>query len=122
MAWKKTPYKKFNNQPIWVGNVYFQSKLEANHYLQLLDLLSTGAIERLELQPSYPIYVPNLETNQLMKCGEYRADFRFFDNRTNQLRVADSKGMDLALSKFKRKQVNWQYGINVEVWFKNQVI
>lgn len=107
---------KFNNRITYVGEERFDSKLEANHYLILKQLEKKGDISFLVRQPPYKIYITNFKTNRHAFCCTYKADFTFYDNRSHKDRVIDSKGLDTAYSKLKRKMVLIQHDIKVELW------
>jgi len=102
--------RKYKNEKTTINNITFDSKLEARHYSQLILLERAGEIDLLELQPRYDLIINDV------KMGFYKADFRFFDLKDKKQRVVDSKGMDTALSKLKRKMVKAIYGVDVEIW------
>ena len=140
---------KFNNKITFVGTERFHSQLEAEHYKRLLYLEKLGYVKDIVRQPPYKIYIHSakeefyLNKKSLLEVRSYTdlvsfvrhflkltsapkrwvctyyADFKFWDNRTNKERVSDSKGLDTAYSKLKRKMVLLQYDIKVEVWKKD---
>lgn len=108
---------KFNNKITFVGEERFHSQLEAEHYKQLLYLEKMGYVKDIVRQPPYRVFLHDESMKRHYLCT-YKADFKFWDNRTNKERISDSKGLDTAYSKLKRKMVLLQYHIKVEVWKK----
>lgn len=120
-----TAKSKYHAQPTMVDGVRFASKAEARRYRELKLLVKAGEIEDLELQPRFPLHARS-STGQVgeaikaiagtrnTKVGEYRGDFAYLDCRRGRI-VEDVKGMDIPLSKWKRKHVALQYGITVEI-------
>lgn len=47
--------------------------------------------------------------------GLYRADFTYYDLTANEWLVEDVKGYDTRMSRWKRKHVAAQYGIEVRI-------
>ncbi|MEF8794015.1 DUF1064 domain-containing protein [Thiohalorhabdus sp.] len=88
--------------------IKFDSKAEYEHWVELLLLERAGRISGLTLQPAFPIQI-NGE-----KVGTYYGDFQYRDSE-GQIRVEDVKGKDTALSRFKRRCVKAQYGVQVEI-------
>jgi hypothetical protein len=93
-----------------VDGKYFSSQAEADRYIQLISMQAIGVIQKLELQPLYPIIVNSiLITN-------YRADFRYevFDPQGRPgLVVEDVKGMITDAYHLKKKMVEAQYGFKI---------
>jgi hypothetical protein len=92
-----------------VDGVIFDSKREAHRYLSLKILQKGGKIRDLELQPTYRI-----EINGVPVC-KVKLDFRYWDNEQGMQVVEDSKGVDNAVSKLKRKMVLAQHGVEVRL-------
>ena len=83
----------------------FDSKAEARRYGELLLLGQAGKIQNLELQPQFG----------LSGVAIYRADFAYDDLETGARVVEDVKGFDTPMSKLKRKLVQAQHGVTVEI-------
>lgn len=77
--------KKFNNKPTFVDEIRFDSKKEAQRYVDLKWLEKAGQIHNLELQPSFDLMVNGV------KVGRYVADFRYLDLSNNETIVEDVK-------------------------------
>lgn len=89
----------------------FDSKAEASHYDTLRTMRRMGEIRDLECQPRFPILVNG------QNVGSYVADFRYLDAGGSVV-VVDVKGgdaTDTALSRFKRKCVTAQHGIDIRI-------
>ena len=118
MAIHVRPRSKYGAIKETVDGITFHSRKEANRYRELRLLEKAGEIHDLQLQSRYDLTVgPSLAT----KIGEYRADFQYCECRRadkcaqSQVVVEDVKGMDTPLSKWKRKHVKAQYGIEVRI-------
>ena len=94
-----------------VDGIRFASKAEARRYGELKLLLKAGEVRRLELQPTLTL----LAGGMCGAVGEYRADFKYLPVSENRWIYEDVKGVDTPLSRWKRKHVKAQYGIDVEI-------
>jgi len=101
---------KESSCPICKGNqiIGFDSMAEAGRYDLLRNLQKLGLISELRRQVPYEISIEGRKT------ATYKADFTYWDDR-QVFHVEDVKGKDTALSALKRKQVEAQYGIKVEL-------
>lgn len=97
---------KFRAKKTKVDGIVFASAKEAGRYSELKLLLKSGAITRLELQPSFPVFINGV------KCFIYRADFSYFDG--DSFVVEDVKGMKTAVYRLKKRCVEAMYpGIRI---------
>lgn len=87
-----------------VDGIVFSSKKEAARYSQLKILERCGYIKNLTLQPSFKIIV-----NGIRIC-EYRGDFSYFDFKSGQPVVEDTKGMKTPVYKLKKALFEALYG------------
>ena len=95
--------------------VHFSSAAEARRYSELRLQVGVGVIRDLELQPSYPLMVIQPD-GKPKRIGVYKADFRYFDTRTDASVIEDVKGrVDTFMSKWKRRHAEAQYGVIVNV-------
>lgn len=99
------PRSKYHAIPTVVDGHRFDSKAEARRWNVLRMMERGGLISNLERQVPYPLEVLGV------RLGEYRADFRYVSR--GQVFCEDVKGMDTPLSRWKRKHVAAQYGIEV---------
>jgi hypothetical protein len=104
---KKSKYK---NKRTVVDGISFDSKAESRYYLELKILERSGQVTSVEMQKPFPLVAPSGQV-----IGSYRADFSFWDTSKKCQRVIDVKGFDTPLSRWKRKHVKAQYGIEVEI-------
>lgn len=93
-----------------VDGIAFDSKAEAQYYALLRLRERAGEVSAVELQKPF-----TLTAGAGFLVGTYRADFAFFDHKEKRERIIDVKGFDTPLSKWKRKHVRAQYGIEVEI-------
>lgn len=121
----RRPVSKYKAKRTEVDGIVFHSQKEARRYRELRLLEKAGEIESLELQPEFPLRVV-LTTGTVRGAlqamngdaptiGKYLADFRYYDVRAGAWIVEDTKGYDTPLSKWKRKHVAAQYGIDVRL-------
>jgi len=104
-----TARSKYGAVPTVVDGIRFDSKKEARRYQELRLLEKAREIEDLTLQPIFSLKA------SLGTVGEYRGDFCYTDLRTGLRVVEDVKGVDTPLSKWKRRHVKAQYGIEVQL-------
>lgn len=105
---------KYRAKRTTVDGVTFHSAKEAARYQELRLLEKAGEIRQLRLQVPLELNAGNPVPQRI---GEYRADF-VYEERLHEdwcLRIEDTKGMDTPLSKWKRKHVQAQYGIQVRL-------
>lgn len=83
---------KLRNQKTMVDGIWFDSKKEAGHYQLLKMRERLKEIDRLDLQPVFPIYVDTADRGRI-HCGDFRADFRYWEQfgGKDTLRVVDVK-------------------------------
>lgn len=95
--------------------ILFASKREAERYQELRMLEKAGEIVGLALQPVFMLSAVGFRGEQCSEdIGKYRADFVYCD-RNGHPTYEDVKGFDTPLSKWKRKHVKAQYGIDVVI-------
>ena len=121
---------KYNATKVTIDGHTFDSKKEANRYLELKLLERAGTITDLQLQVKFELipaqYTPD-EVKVLKsgkekiikgKCLErecsYIADFVYTDLRTGKTVVEDSKGMRTPEYVIKRKLLRYRYGIEIQ--------
>ncbi len=74
MQFFRTGRRKFRNVPTEIDGIRFDSKKEAQRYVELKMLERVKEIRNLQMQPRFPLCV-NGE-----KVCEYRADFQYVDS------------------------------------------
>ena len=91
---KISGFNKYHAQKTEVNGIRFDSKAEARHYTQLLDLESLGIISDLECQPKYV-----LQESFIDNCGKkvraitYSADFKYLDVEKQKWYIIDVKSL-----------------------------
>ena len=89
--------EKYGNELVELDGITFQSKKEANRYLELLWLMKAGEITKLTRQPRFKITI-----NDIL-IGEYVSDFLYLEKGETKWTVEDSKGCKTDLYKWKSK-------------------
>lgn len=92
--------RKYHNSKSRVGSQTFDSKLEAQHYLKLMQRLNHKEIRDLARQVRIEL---TLNAEKHKDKVHYIADFIFFDLALGEWVVWDSKGMPTESYKIKRK-------------------
>ena len=103
---------KYNAKRTTVEGITFHSAKEARRYQELRLLEKAGEIVDLGRQPSFLLHALGA-TMRDQNIGTYLADFQYFDENSKAWVYEDVKGYDTPLSKWKRKHVKAQYGIDV---------
>lgn len=102
---KKRP--KYNNVKTEVDGHVFDSRREAERYVELRQLEAAGEIADLELQPRFPLLVEG------QKIATYVADFEYWDHAKGERVWEDVKGVRTPLYKLKKRHVEAQYNIKI---------
>ena len=100
---------KYHNVKTKVGNITFDSKLEAKRYTELKLLEKNGLIKDLTLQPSYELIPSFKKDNKTFRKTCYIADFSYYDNDLGKVIVEDTKGFSNDVYKLKRKLFEYKY-------------
>ena len=101
-------YNKYGAKKVKLDGYTFDSKMEAKRYGELKLLEKEGTIENLEVHPLYFIAVRGIHVCKVI------LDFRYLVHKITWV-YEDVKGHDNALSRLKRKMVEAQLGIKVQV-------
>lgn len=102
---------KYGAKPTVVDGIRFASKIEAARWQELRLLERAGEIAALRRQPKYELKVRS------EVIGHYVGDFEYTMGSGEHCRliVEDVKGMDTPMSRWKRKHLRAQEGIQVEI-------
>lgn len=116
MAYHSTK-NKYHNEKTTVDGIKFDSKKEANRYLELKMLERAGEISDLQLQVKYELVPPCLKpSGKHTRAVEYIADFVY--NENGKTVVEDVKGYKRGsaynIFRIKQKLMLWVHGIYVE--------
>lgn len=104
---------KYGAVPTVIDGIRFASKAEARRYQELKMLEKAGEIKGLELQPKFPLMVPECGSGFDVRIGHYIADFRYRKGPKGVLVIEDVKGMKTPVYRLKKKMVEAQYGISI---------
>lgn len=86
---------KYHNKKTNLGGIVFDSKKEANRWLELQQLEKYGVISDLERQKAFEL-VPTLYYGKECVRGlKYIVDFYYFDKKLNSWVAEDTKGLKI---------------------------
>jgi len=105
----KLGYNKYSNIKDEVYGIKFDSRRESRRYLELLAHERIGEIQDLELQPVYEFRI----NGKLM--FKYIADFRYKSNIDGLVHIEDVKGVRTPVFNQKKKIIEANYGIKIEL-------
>lgn len=126
-AWRnyyRASGSKYNNKKVELEGITFDSKKEAQHYLELKLLEKAGEISDLERQVKFVLIPAQREPDTIgarggIKKGKllereaaYIADFVYTDKDGNKI-VEDTKGVKTPEYILKRKLMLEKYGIKI---------
>ena len=102
---------KYNARKTIVDGITFDSKLEADRYIQLKLMNKAGEITDLQLQPELQIFqgYVNHYTGEKHKSRFYVGDFKYLDLHTQQWIIEDTKGMETPEFRLKWEYVQSEY-------------
>lgn len=85
--------KKFNNDITFVGDMRFDSKKEANRYMELLILVRCKKIKDLQCQVPFELAerVLLLGESRVKRAMKYICDFYYFDIEKQEMIIEDVK-------------------------------
>ena len=119
-------YRKYNNHTITVMGKAFDSRREADRYVELCLLERQGHITNLECQKKFVLIPAQREADTVNSKGKpvqgkviereiaYFADFCYFDNRSQRFVVEDTKGFRTEVYKIKKKLMLYFHGIRIK--------
>ena len=108
-------YNKYKNVKVHIDGYKFDSKAEAERYLELKILSKAGMISNLALQPKFEIQ-PHFRHNSKTELAiNYIADFSYTEKGSDKIIVEDVKGMETDVFKIKRKMFIKIYGDKFEL-------
>jgi hypothetical protein CLOST_1536 len=99
-------FNKYSNQKVVIDNIKFDSKKEANRYLELKIIEKAGEISCLELQKSFLL----VEKQKDERAVTYKSDFVYYDNKKQRWIAEDVKGYKTKEYIIKRKLFKSIYG------------
>lgn len=102
--------RKYGNTHVVVDGIRFDSKREATYYAELKIRERAGEVGGIEVHKRFPLLTPRDGV-----VGAYESDFAFFDYSADKFRIVDVKGLDTPLSRWKRRHLELQSGVPVEI-------
>ena len=105
---------KYGNRKVIVDGIEFDSKKEANRYVELKLLQRAGKICELQLQKEFELLPSQkIDGKVVERAVKYKADFYYLQD--GRVVVEDTKS-DATKTKdyiIKRKLLLWRYGIRI---------
>lgn len=99
---------KYRNKKTSVDGIRFDSKREANRYMELKLLERAGIIKGLKRQVTYIL----IDKSRYGRAIKYVADFVYYED--DKLVVEDVKGVRTPVYKLKKRLMAEVYGIEVK--------
>lgn len=109
---EKKPESKYHNQKTKVMGREFDSRHEAERYMQLRSMEQSGIISDLRCQVPYELVQSQRVCGKMIRASYYIADFVY--NRDGEEVVEDAKGVKTAVYQLKKKLMAVNYGILVQ--------
>lgn len=94
---------KYHNKKTVIDGITFDSKGEANRYLELKMLEKAGLISNLKLQPKYTLVESFKKNGTTHRAITYVADFQYYDIKEKRFITEDFKGFKTEVFKIKQK-------------------
>ena len=112
--WRRDP-TKYGNSKTYVGGIQFDSKHEAERYVELKYWERIKGIRDLQLQVPFELIPAQRDENGKVveRAVKYIADFVYYDQNGN-LVVEDAKGMKTDAYKLKKKMMLYFKGIKIK--------
>ena len=99
---------KYHNRKTSVDGIRFDSKREANRYIELKLLERSGVIKGLKRQVPYVL----INKSSYGRATKYVADFVYYED--DKLVVEDVKGVRTPVYKLKKRLMAERFGIEVK--------
>ena len=103
---------KYRSTRTTVNEITFQSKYEAERYLELKQALKNGKIRELTLQPKFKLHDEFMLNGKKYRAIHYVGDFMY--KIGNKKIVEDTKGFKPESYKIKKKMFLKRYGTKYE--------
>ena len=103
-----TKYHKYHARKTEVDGIKFDSKREANRYVELKLMEQAKAIQDLKLQVKFPLVKKSPHGREIV----YIADFVYYED--GKMVVEDSKGFKTDVYKLKKRLMAELYGIEIK--------
>lgn len=100
---------KYHSKKVIIDDIKFDSKKEAERYIQLKLLEKAKLIKDLELQKSFELQPTFKKNGKTYRKIAYIADFYYFDNHLDKYIVEDVKGFKTKEYALKKKIFEYVY-------------
>ena len=100
---------KYHSKKVVIDGIEFDSKKEAERYMQLKLLERAKLIKDLELQKSFELQPSFKKNGKTYRKIVYIADFYYFDNHLDKYVVEDVKGFKTKEYALKKKMFEYVY-------------
>lgn len=106
---------KYGNIRVHIGDEVFDSRKEADRYIELLWLLKANQITDLRRQVSFEL-IPAIRENgrTVQRATHYIADFVYQQDGQTVVEDVKSPATKTPLYQMKKKLMRWQYGIDIQ--------
>ena len=110
---------KYGNRKVTIFGITFDSRREAQRYLELVSMERAGKIKDLETQVKYEL-IPTQRDERgkvVERSCDYVADFvyrKINPDNTLELVVEDAKGFRTEVYKIMKKLMLWVHGIQIQ--------
>ena len=107
--------RKYHNKKVTLGNMTFDSKKEANRWVELAIMQKNGVISDLDTQVVFeliPAQRDPVTKKVLERAVHYVADFVYY--KDGQKGVEDTKGFRTPDYIIKRKLMLWVHNIHIQ--------
>ena len=107
---------KYHNRKTEVNGIVFDSKHEAERWIELRYMERAGLIYDLQRQVPFvliPTQRDEVTGKLLEKETKYYADFTYRDKQTHKLIVEDAKGCKTEAYRLKKKLMLYRHGLKI---------
>lgn len=108
---------KYHNRKTEVNGIVFDSRHEAERWVELRYMERAGLIYELQRQVPFvliPTQRDEVTGKLLEKETKYYADFTYRDKQTHKLIVEDAKGCKTEAYRLKKKLMLYRHGIQIK--------
>ena len=104
---------KYHNTKVTLNGIKFDSKKEANRYIELKWLEKTNQIKDLELQKRFELQPSYEKDGHIIRPIFYYADFYYYDIIKGKYIIEDTKGYRTEVYKLKKKILEYKYDVRI---------
>lgn len=104
---------KYHNKKVVYHGIKFDSKKEAQRYVELKWLEKTNQIKELELQKKFELQPSYKKNGKTIRSINYYADFYYYDIIKGEYIVEDTKGLRTEVYKIKKKLFEYKYDMTI---------